>query len=151
MWVFFVSNVCVLESIIVVHIYHGSKKMRIPACIRTCFFGGVAKYIGMRDSVPSHKESEKRHSGVSLEAVTRVNNAPDDRNTEDGHGNGLNNDLYEIKCLLGDLRKEICGGKEKRAIEREWKALAKIIDRFCFWLCLVLVIIITVCVFMGWP
>ena len=151
-WVMFVSTFAVVVSIIVAAIHHKSKTVRVPACIRVCLLVGVANFLCMRSVARQGAASDSSvYVSASGEKVSHGNRASRCQ-TSSGNINFLGNSerdcvLSDIKYLLHDLRTKMEREEHERLIQDEWQALARIVDRLAFWLCLIGVVIIVAIIF----
>ena len=134
------SSVSVLTSIWVLYLHHKDATRVVPHCVKIFAFRGMATILCMRASVPQLAPREK--------VAPKLNG--DHVNEDDGRraylpcqGHGIP-DLAGISDNLAYITDKMKEKEEEDIIMAEWKAVAKILDRFLFWISSFVIIFIFV-------
>ena len=139
------STVSVLTSIVILYFHHKGTSTRVPEKAKTFFFKGLATAMCMKGDVPERsgntvapcRQANETEKGQSVDAKTAW---PVD--VDDCPPVLADHDLQKLSNDLSYIANKTRKQDRDNEILDEWRALARILDRFLFWVSSVLVLII---------
>jgi preprotein translocase subunit SecG len=135
------SSVSVLTSILILYLYHKGTSTQVPEKIKTIFFRGLATAMCMRAHMPDGSHSQVVPTEKDTEKANANKNAwPLD--VDDGPPILADHDLQKLANDLSYIAQRAKKQDKDQEIVEEWRNVARVLDRFLFWVSTVLVVII---------
>ncbi len=135
-----ISTLSVVVSIIVLYLHHKEPGTRAPRWLRRSAFGGLAKALCMRESIPEY--TDDKVAPAKPEGTMEPEDLEDPVKPPISLAAQVEPD--ELKVYLRYLTEKMRTKDEEDAILEEWRAVARIIDRVLFWICFIVVVIVVI-------
>ena len=141
MYVTFVMGLCTLSTvaaIFILYLHHHVAKRCVPPAAQKIFFRYLATVLCMRSSVPKgdhtitddHQWADKVRTEQPRNVPNGGENVKQDQTAF--HNPQMEDILYYLRFMSNRMKKRDLASET----QEQWKALARVMDRLFFWMCL---------------
>ena len=141
------STLSVLGSIAVLYLFHHHTQTRPHRVLRKISFKFLARIMCMRQSVPEYDEAkispeDDDDPPIVIENV-HSDGTPVKTNPNKMEAMGVEmDDMKKISNNLTAIREKMEDKEKDDEIAAEWRGVASVVDRFLFWMCLLIVVVL---------
>lgn len=140
-----VGTLSVCLTVLVLNIHHLHPEKPVPGWIRIFVLQVMAKFVCFRSPIIKKSvNSIKAISDPDLTAVPNKHNGPARR-----LANHLLTDGETPSSASDRLLRALSLEKMDRAEENDWKNVARVVDRFLFWLVFTVMIVSAICILLA--
>ncbi len=137
LFVMAVSTISTILAIIFVYIADGQSHP-VPAGARKFAFHIMAPILCMRNSVP-HDKIHASELSLRRDSHLPEVNANSPTQLGDAKPERYSHEIQEVLMNIRCLKESLLDREKDDHVKEEWRALAKVLDRFFFWITLVIV------------
>ena len=127
----------VMTSILVIYLHHSETAKPLPEKVQNVLFNGVARVVCMRSKVPDPTAVKVAPDEVETAAKLAEFYMNEKNESSNRDLRGIANDL---SFIASRMKKQ---GKDEEII-KQWRALAKLLDRIFFWIAVIYMLIMLI-------
>ena len=146
-----VSSIDTVVSIIALYFHH-HLPTNVPRFLKTVLFKYLARLVCMSNEVPKVDKDddiiEIKDDNLSVSSVAKYPLKEETVGNDHSGQNGFSQQLEQVIQHLRAINRHIKEKEEEANAMDEWKAVARVIDRFMFWVIFFIIIISTLFCFL---